>query len=123
MPKVGVLIRWIICGTKTLLIQPSILVPRMHLVKLWNALSLQLGLFQHQFGKDAILVFGDHSRGNMAHQVAVRGQSVHDILHFQGGFQCALLDEFRISSYCCSCDSKVEMFMKRISPRPWQQRV
>ncbi len=80
-------------------------------------------LFQHKFGKDAILVFGDHSRGDMTHQVAVRGQSLHDVLRLQGGFQCALLDEFRTSSYCPLCDSPVEKFMKRISPRPWQQRV
>ena len=78
--------------------------------------------FQRKFGKDAILVFGDHNRGNMKHEVAVRDQNFLETLRVQGSFQCALLDKFRTWSYFPFCDSKVEEFIKRISSRPWQRR-
>jgi len=80
-------------------------------------------LFQNKFGTDAILVFGDHSSGNMQFQAPTRGVSLHEILRKQGGFQCALIDEFRTSSYCVDCESHVETFMVRSSARPWRRHL
>lgn len=80
-------------------------------------------LFQGKFNNDAILIFGDHSRGHMSFQAPVRGKSLHEILRKQGGFQCALVDEFRTSSYCARCDSRVEKFMLRSSARPWRRHL
>ena len=87
-----------------------------------------IGLFERKFGKakdGTMLIFGDYGRGNMKYQAAVRGKSLHQLFESLGGFQCYLVDEFRTSSYCAmeNCNSKVETFMKRSSPRPWKRHL
>ena len=80
-------------------------------------------MFQQKFGKDVNLIFGDYGRSNMKYQVSVKGNSMHKLFETLGGYPCFLIDEFRTSSYCSDCDSKVEPFQKRTSPRPWQRHL
>ncbi|KAG1613708.1 hypothetical protein G6F46_007501 [Rhizopus delemar] len=76
---------------------------------------------REKFGNDAILILGNWSAGKVKYHEPIRGVGMRRMLAKEG-FQVYLLDEFRTSSLCPSCQNgELETFKKVQSPRPYQR--
>ncbi|KAG1594451.1 hypothetical protein G6F48_001356 [Rhizopus delemar] len=76
---------------------------------------------RERFGNDAILILGNWSAGNVKYHGPIRGVGMKRMLAKEG-FQVYLLDEFRTSSLCPSCQNgELEMFKKVQNSRPYQR--
>jgi hypothetical protein len=74
-----------------------------------------------KFGNDVILILGSWSAGNIKYHEPIRGVGMRRVLTKEG-FQVYLLDEFRTSSLCPSCQNgKLKTFKKVQNPRPYQR--
>ncbi|KAJ1717987.1 hypothetical protein LPJ61_006976 [Coemansia biformis] len=71
------------------------------------------------FGDDVVIIFGNWSAPMNKFHEPIRGVGWHDMLK-RHGFKVLLIDEFRTSSLCPECGSKLEMFKRVPNPRPWQ---
>ncbi|KAI9260413.1 hypothetical protein EDC94DRAFT_649047 [Helicostylum pulchrum] len=64
---------------------------------------------EKKFGNDCILILGNWSAGHAKFQEPIRGVQVY------------LLDEYKTSSICPSCDQRFETFKDCINLRPYQR--
>jgi hypothetical protein len=65
-----------------------------------------------QFGEDALLVMGDWSAPNQKYHEPIRDKALRNALRHRG-FDVVLLDEFRISKVCPSCQQPSLKTFKR----------
>ncbi|KAG1056690.1 hypothetical protein G6F43_001445 [Rhizopus delemar] len=76
---------------------------------------------RERFGNDAILILGNWSAGKVKYHEPIRGIGMRRMLAKEG-FQVYLLDEFRTSSLCPSCQNgELETFKKVQNSRPYQR--
>ncbi|KAG1366183.1 hypothetical protein G6F61_013251 [Rhizopus arrhizus] len=76
---------------------------------------------RERFGNDSILILGNWSAGKVKYHEPIRGVGMRRMLAKEG-FQVYLLDEFRTSSLCPSCQNgELETFKKVQNPRPYQR--
>lgn len=76
---------------------------------------------RNKFGKDAILVIGDWSAPNTKFQDPTRNKGLITMLK-KNGFSVYLINEFKTSSHCPTCEEKLETFKTVKNPRPYQRR-
>ncbi|EIE86467.1 hypothetical protein RO3G_11178 [Rhizopus delemar RA 99-880] len=70
---------------------------------------------RERFGNDAILILDNWSAGNIKYHESIRGDGMRRMLAKEG-FQAYLLDEFRTSSLCPSCQNgELETFKKAVT--------
>ncbi|KAG0769619.1 hypothetical protein G6F16_001976 [Rhizopus arrhizus] len=75
-----------------------------------------------KFGNDAVFVMGNYSAPNIRYQEPVRGVGFRRLLK-KHEFSVHLIDEFRTSQFCPSCENRSLTTFKRIpNPRPYQRR-
>ncbi|KAG1136821.1 hypothetical protein G6F37_011741 [Rhizopus arrhizus] len=78
---------------------------------------------REKFGNDAILILGNWSTGNVKYHETTRGVGMKRMLAKEC-FQVYLLDEFRTSSLCPSCQNgELETFKKVQNPRPYRRET
>ncbi|KAG1558248.1 hypothetical protein G6F49_004678 [Rhizopus delemar] len=76
---------------------------------------------RERFENDTILIVGNWSAGNVKYHEPIKGVGMRRMLAKEG-FQVYLLDEFRTSSLCPSCQNgELETFKKVQDPRPYQR--
>ncbi|KAG2236350.1 hypothetical protein INT48_008332 [Thamnidium elegans] len=73
-----------------------------------------------KFGNDCILILGNWSACHMKFQEQIRGKGMRKMLRKEG-FQIYLLDEYKTSSICPSCEHQLENFKECINPRPYRR--
>jgi hypothetical protein len=77
---------------------------------------------KNKFGNDVVSVMGNYSAPNTRCQEPVRGVGFRRLLKKHGSLMC-LIDEFRTSQCCPSCENCSPTTFKRISnPRLYQRR-
>jgi hypothetical protein len=81
---------------------------------------------REKFGKDCITILGNLSAGRTQYQEPIRGKELRRMLTKEE-FQVYLLDEFKTSSVCPSCNQKLETFKEYANPSyskmPWAAQV
>ena len=85
-----------------------------------NDLKLVRGL-KAKFGDNAILIFGDWSAPNTKYQEPTRNKGLIRMLK-KNGFVVYLTDEYKTSTFCPTCESKLEKFKLVKNPRPYRQK-
>ncbi|KAI8064812.1 uncharacterized protein B0P05DRAFT_554441 [Gilbertella persicaria] len=73
-----------------------------------------------KFGKNSILVIGNWSAPNTKFQEPTRSKGLIKMLK-KAGFTVLLIDEFKTSSYCPTCESELETFKTVVNPRPYKR--
>ncbi|KAG1141528.1 hypothetical protein G6F37_007603 [Rhizopus arrhizus] len=74
-----------------------------------------------KFGQDDVLVFGDWSAPNVKYQVPTRSKGLIEMLK-KNGFVVYLINEYKKSSYCPTCENELEKFKTVPNPRPYQRK-
>ncbi|KAG1296531.1 hypothetical protein G6F66_003379 [Rhizopus arrhizus] len=74
-----------------------------------------------KFGQDAVLVFGDWSAPNVKYQEPTRSKRLIRMLK-KNGFVVYLINEYKRSSHCPTCENELEKFKTVPNPRPYQQK-
>ncbi|KAI9362710.1 hypothetical protein BD770DRAFT_466065 [Pilaira anomala] len=69
-----------------------------------------------KFGKDCILILGNWSVSRTRFHEPIKGNGLRNSLQKEG-FKVYLLDEFKTSSICPSCENKLSAFKECINPR------
>ncbi|KAG1391028.1 hypothetical protein G6F60_012753 [Rhizopus arrhizus] len=77
--------------------------------------------FSTKFGQDAVLVFGDWSAPNVKYQEPTRSKRLIRMLK-KNGFVVYLINEYKRSSHCPTCENELEKFKTVPNPRPYQQK-
>lgn len=85
-----------------------------------NDLKLVRGL-KAKFGDNAILIFGDWSAPNTKYQEPTRNKGLIRMLK-KNGFVVYLTDEYKTSTFCPTCESKLEKFKLVKNPRPYRRK-
>ncbi|KAI9356462.1 hypothetical protein BD770DRAFT_458213 [Pilaira anomala] len=73
-----------------------------------------------KFGKDCILILGNWSSSRTRFHEPIKGNGLRNSLR-EEGFRVYLLDEFKTSSICPSCENKLTTFKECINPRPYRR--
>ncbi|KAG1161797.1 hypothetical protein G6F37_002742 [Rhizopus arrhizus] len=74
-----------------------------------------------KFGNDTILIVSNWTAGNVKYHEPIRSVGMRRMLGKEG-FRMYLLDKFRTSSLCPSCQNReLEKFKKVQNPRPYQR--
>ncbi|KAI9354997.1 hypothetical protein BD770DRAFT_412005 [Pilaira anomala] len=73
-----------------------------------------------KFGKDCILILGNWSASRTRFHEPIKGNGLRNSLRKEG-FKVYLLDEFKTSSICPSCENKLATFKECINPRPYRR--
>ena len=74
-----------------------------------------------KFGKDCVLVIGNWTASNIKFHEPIRGIGVRRMLVDQG-FKVYLIDEFKTSSICPTCNGSIETFKNVQNPRPYKRK-
>ncbi|KAG0868071.1 hypothetical protein G6F16_008301 [Rhizopus arrhizus] len=74
-----------------------------------------------KFGQDAVLVFGDWSAPNVKYQEQTRSKGLIRMLK-KNGFVVYLINEYKTSSHCPTCENELEKFKTVPNPRPYQRK-
>ncbi|EIE84513.1 hypothetical protein RO3G_09223 [Rhizopus delemar RA 99-880] len=74
-----------------------------------------------KFGQDAVLVFGDWSAPNVKYQESTRSKVLIKMLK-KNGFVVYLINEYKTSSHCPTCENELEKFKTVPNPRPYQRK-
>ncbi|KAG1054613.1 hypothetical protein G6F43_003387 [Rhizopus delemar] len=74
-----------------------------------------------KFGQDAVLVFGDRSAPNVKYQEPTRSKGLIRMLK-KNGFAVYLINEYKTSSHCPTCENELEKFKTVPSPRRYQRK-
>ncbi|KAG1052393.1 hypothetical protein G6F43_005460 [Rhizopus delemar] len=74
-----------------------------------------------KFGQDAVLVFGDWSAPNVKYQESTRSKGLIRMLK-KNGFVVYLINEYKTSSHCPTCENELEKFKTVPNPRPYQRK-
>ncbi|KAG1162954.1 hypothetical protein G6F37_001678 [Rhizopus arrhizus] len=74
-----------------------------------------------KFGQDAVLVFGDWSAPNVKYQEPTRNKGLIRMLK-KNGFVVYLINEYKTSSHCPTCENDLEKFKTVPNPRPYQRK-
>ncbi|KAG1274939.1 hypothetical protein G6F65_010181 [Rhizopus arrhizus] len=74
-----------------------------------------------KFGQDAVLVFGDWSAPNVKYQEPTRSKGLIRMLK-KNGFVVYLINEYKTSSHCPTCENELEKFKTVPNPRPYQRK-
>ncbi|KAG1137072.1 hypothetical protein G6F37_013602 [Rhizopus arrhizus] len=74
-----------------------------------------------KFGQDAVLVFGDWSAPNVKYQEPTRSKGLIRMLK-KNGFVVYLINEYKTSSHCPTCENDLEKFKTVPNPRPYQRK-
>ncbi|KAG1491973.1 hypothetical protein G6F54_009637 [Rhizopus delemar] len=74
-----------------------------------------------KFGQDAVLVFGDWSASNVKYQEQTRSKGLIRMLK-KNGFVVYLINEYKTSSHCPTCENELEKFKTVPNPRPYQRK-
>ncbi|KAG1150459.1 hypothetical protein G6F37_002196 [Rhizopus arrhizus] len=75
-----------------------------------------------KFGNDAVFVMSNYSAPNTRYQGSMRGVGFRKLLK-KHGFLVYLIEEFRTSQCCPSCENQsLTIFKRMLSPRPYQRR-
>ncbi|KAG1038925.1 hypothetical protein G6F43_012612 [Rhizopus delemar] len=74
-----------------------------------------------KFGQDAVLVFGDWSAPNAKYQESTRSKGLIRMLK-RNGFVVYLINEYKTSSHCPTCENELEKFKTVPNPRPYQKK-
>ncbi|KAG0822352.1 hypothetical protein G6F18_011401 [Rhizopus arrhizus] len=74
-----------------------------------------------KFGQDAVLVFGDWSAPNVKYQEPTRNKGLIRMLK-KNGFVVYLINEYKTSSHCPTCENELEKFKTVPNPRPYQRK-
>jgi hypothetical protein len=69
--------------------------------------------------ENAILVFGDWSAPNIKFYEPIQGVGTKRMLKKEG-FKVLLINEFKTSSICRTCNSHLKKFKKVVNPRPFR---
>ncbi|KAI9366600.1 hypothetical protein BD770DRAFT_423433 [Pilaira anomala] len=76
--------------------------------------------YRKKFGKDCILILGNWSASRTRFHEPIKGNGLRNSLRKEG-FKVYLLDEFKTSSICPSCENKLATFKECINPRPYRR--
>ncbi|KAG1042688.1 hypothetical protein G6F43_011834 [Rhizopus delemar] len=74
-----------------------------------------------KFGQDAVLVFGDWSAPNVKYQEPTRSKGLIRMLK-KNGFVVYLINEYKTSSHCPTCENELEKFKTVPNLRPYQRK-
>ncbi|KAG1137810.1 hypothetical protein G6F37_012511 [Rhizopus arrhizus] len=74
-----------------------------------------------KFGQDAVLIFGDWSAPNVKYQEPTRSKGLIRMLK-KNGFVVYLINEYKTSSHCPTCENELEKFKIVANPRPYQRK-
>ncbi|KAG1392031.1 hypothetical protein G6F60_012263 [Rhizopus arrhizus] len=74
-----------------------------------------------KFGQDAVLVFGDWSAPNVKYQEPTRSKGLIRMLK-KNVFVAYLINEYKTSSHCPTCENELEKFKPVPNPRPYQRK-
>ncbi|KAG1416609.1 hypothetical protein G6F59_009203 [Rhizopus arrhizus] len=74
-----------------------------------------------KFGQDAVLVFGDWSAPNVKYQEPTRSKGLIRMLK-KNGFVVYLINEYKTSSHCPTCENELEKFKTIPSPPLYQRK-
>ncbi|EIE85196.1 hypothetical protein RO3G_09906 [Rhizopus delemar RA 99-880] len=70
-----------------------------------------------KFGQDAVLFFGDWSAPNVKYQESTRSKGLIRML--KNGFVVYLINEYKTSSHCPTCENGLEKFKTVPNPHPY----
>lgn len=90
-----------------------------HINKIQSAKRLSKNI-KKKFGKDCILILGNWSAAHTKFHEPIKGKGLRNSLRKEG-FKVYLLDEFKTSSICPSCENKLATFKECINPRPYRR--
>ncbi|KAJ2823835.1 hypothetical protein GGI24_003573 [Coemansia furcata] len=76
---------------------------------------------KNKFGDKRVLVMGNWSAPMTKFHEPIRGKSWRDLFK-RHGFRVFLIDEFRTSLICPSCDADLEKFKRVKNPRPYMAK-
>ncbi|KAG1455927.1 hypothetical protein G6F56_006952 [Rhizopus delemar] len=85
-----------------------------------NDLELVRGL-KAKFGDNVILIFGDWSAPNTKYQEPTRNMGLVRMLK-KNGFIVYLTDECKTSTFCSTCESKLDKFKLVKNPRSYRRK-
>ncbi|KAG1132741.1 hypothetical protein G6F37_013339 [Rhizopus arrhizus] len=74
-----------------------------------------------KFGQDAVLVFGEWSAPNVKYQEPTRNKGLIRMLK-KNGLVVYLINEYKTSSHCPTCENELEKFKTVPNPRPYQRK-
>jgi hypothetical protein len=80
--------------------------------------------FKDKYGSpsDVLIAFGDHEQKHqMRHHEPTKDVGIRRLFR-RNGYQVYLIDEYRTSCRCHKCGCQIEMFLSRMSPRPWRKQ-
>ncbi|KAG1138193.1 hypothetical protein G6F37_009653 [Rhizopus arrhizus] len=83
--------------------------------------SVKSQLLKVKFGQDAVLVFGDWSTPNVKYQEPTRSKGLIRILK-KNGFAVYLINEYKTSSHCPTCENELAKFKTVPNPLPYQRK-
>ena len=85
--------------------------------------SLLIKNMRKKFGKQFTVIMGDWSDAGRTNRFQVSTKTVGWRNFFKKNhIPCFLIDEYKTSSHCPNCESKVETFKRRPSSRPWRRQ-
>ncbi|KAI9366527.1 hypothetical protein BD770DRAFT_438661 [Pilaira anomala] len=90
-----------------------------HINKIQSTKRLSKNI-RKKFGKDCILILGNWSASRTRFHEPIKGNGLRNSLRKEG-FKVYLLDEFKTSSICPSCENKLATFKECINPRPYRR--
>ncbi|CEG74416.1 hypothetical protein RMATCC62417_09640 [Rhizopus microsporus] len=73
-----------------------------------------------KFSHNAVLIFGDWSVPNTKYHEPTRNKGLISMPK-KNGFSVYLVNEYKTSSYCPTCESELETFKTVPNPRPYQR--
>ncbi|CEG82723.1 hypothetical protein RMATCC62417_16752 [Rhizopus microsporus] len=73
-----------------------------------------------KFGHDAVLILGNWSAPNTKYHELTRNKRFISMLK-KNGFSVYLINEYKTSSYCPTCENELETFKTVSNPRPYQR--
>ncbi|KAI9256066.1 hypothetical protein EDC94DRAFT_586909 [Helicostylum pulchrum] len=76
---------------------------------------------RNKFGSECVLVLGNWSAANVRFQDPTRIKGLIKSLK-KNGLKVFLIDEFRTSSFCPLCESRLEAFKRVTNPRPHRRK-
>ncbi|KAI9349332.1 hypothetical protein BD770DRAFT_394868 [Pilaira anomala] len=90
-----------------------------HINKIQSTKRLSKNI-RKKFGKDCILILGNWSASRTRFHEPIKRNGLRNSLRKEG-FKVYLLDEFKTSSICPSCENKLATFKECINPRPYRR--
>ncbi|KAI9362610.1 hypothetical protein BD770DRAFT_359362 [Pilaira anomala] len=90
-----------------------------HINKIQSTKRLSKNI-RKKLGKDCILILGNWSASRTRFHEPIKGNGLRNSLRKEG-FKVYLLDEFKTSSICPSCENKLSTFKECINPRPYRR--